>query len=256
MTRKKPTRLGWKIKRSVLARTMARRDIRFDNFYQNENVAVFPAIGVIVNRIKKSGNTSVVAFLDELERQVAGDQVTPKNAEDIKNRRRIHLQDPFTILRMHSFATLVAVRNPYHRSISGFLEKIALGKALHYRDFPSFGENSPEAFEVFLKSLKQNHFFGDRHFFPQTALMFQPKEHYTKVARLETLVHDMGAFLDQIGQDPTRAAALKQPHKLERDQIGKIQNSTSKEHYLTSRAVELIEDLYHSDFEVLGYEKR
>lgn len=230
------------------------RGIDFDNFFQNDTVAIFPAHGVILNRVKKAGNTSLVAFLDDLDR---GGGAAPRcSTKEVKARRRPHLMPFSAIPRAGSFATLVTVRNPYHRAISGFLDKIAGGTDPMYRDYPCYGDASIAAFESFLLHCAARDFFGNRHFMPQSRLLIQPLAHFSAVARLESLVPDLEAFLTGLGHPPGTAAPLASPHPLEMRDKNKIHGSTKKEHYLTPAALRLINDLYRSDFEIFGYDRR
>lgn len=237
-----PSRIGWKIRRAAIATILRGRGIRFENFFQNDNVAIFPALGVVFNRVKKSGNSTVVAFLDELEaRQRSSPVLAQHSTQLIKSRRRPHVATVSTILKLGSFATLTTVRNPYHRAISGFLDKVASGTDDYYQDYPSFGDSSIEAFEHFLSKCQSNAFFGNRHFFPQTELLFQAPANFTKIARLESLATDMSLFLNEIGIPNAAAEELHAPHRVEATEQGKIQNSIGKEHYLSPRSVELID---------------
>lgn len=251
------SRLAWKLRRSAISVALAGRDIDYSNFYQNDNVAVFPALGIILNRVKKSGNSSVVAFLDNLERarSVGGVGAAPASVQEVKSLRRLHVLPLSAILRLRGFATLATVRNPYHRTISGFLDKIAGGTNPRYADYPCFGESSVAAFETFLTACRKGDFFGNRHFQPQVRLLFQPASHFTAIARLERLVADMDALLVTRGYPVGTAASLAEPHPLERRDATKIQNSTEKEHYLSESAMRLIEDLYSEDFETFGYDR-
>jgi hypothetical protein len=232
---------------------MAKRNIRFGNFFQGESVAVFPGLGVIFNRIKKSGNTSIVAFLDDLERAGAGDLQKPVTASEIKSRRSLRALPFRGIPRLPSFATLTSVRNPYHRAISGFLDKVGSGTNPRYQNYPTFGDRSVSAFEEFLVQCGENQFFRDRHFYPQTELLFQPLENYSQILRLETLVDDMDAFLTRRGFPAGTARALSSPHRLEQAETGKIQHSSKQAHYLTDHAIRIINKLYDRDFALLGY---
>ncbi|MDJ1009707.1 MAG: sulfotransferase family 2 domain-containing protein [Paracoccaceae bacterium] len=157
---------------------------------------------------------------------------------------------------MSGFATLVCVRNPYHRAISGFLDKIAGGTDPMYHEYPCYGDDSISAFEAFLQHLADHDFFGNRHFMPQTSLLIQPVDRFTRVARLETVVADMDAFLTGLGHPPSVAAPLSKPHPLEMRDKNKIHGSTKKEHYLTPVAAHLIGHLYRSDFQAFGYDLR
>jgi len=250
-----PSRLEWKVKRIALRRIFSGQEINFDNFFQNDNIAVYPRLGVLFNRIKKSGNTTVVAFLDDVEKSEMVQKPQIETSAKLKNMRRIHMSPYRDILRMRSFSTLVIVRNPYYRAISGFLDKIAKGTNPRYENYPYFGKDGPEIFEKFLAHCGQQNFFKNRHFLPQTALLFQPPDRYTKIARLETLPEDMSDFLFQIGADPAAAQVLQKPHAIEIKEESKIQNSSEKFHYLTPRACRLIETLYARDFDSFGYER-
>ena len=250
-----PSRLGWKVRRMAMKGVLSGREVNFENLFQNDNVAVFPRLGVLLNRIKKSGNPKLLAFLDDIERVQSTDATEMETSVELKSGRRVHMTALGDILRMRSFSTLVTVRNPYYRAISGFLDKIAKGTNPRYEDYPFFGEDGPEVFESFLDQCGQQNFFGNRHFFPQTALLFQPAERYTKIARVESLPEDMADFMSRIGQDPDAAQALRKPHALEAKEEGKIQNSTEKSHYLTPGARRLIEEMYARDFDVLGYDR-
>lgn len=248
------SRFGWKLRRVALQVMLHRRNINFENFFQNDNVAVYPQLGVIFNRIKKSGNTSVVAFLDDLERNKTGAVREGNNAEEIKSSRRPHVMPISAVFEIRNYSTLTVVRNPYHRAISGFLEKIAKGTNPRYSNLPSYGDSSIEAFERFLDACKSEHFFGNRHFYPQVSLLFQPVDKFTGVARLESIVQDMGAFLAKIGIDSQFASVLEKPHQIEQLQSSKIQNASKKDRYLTPRTRRMIEELYKDDFETFGYD--
>ncbi len=251
-----PSRMAWKLRRSALRVALSSQSIDFDNFFQNDTVAVFPALDVVLNRIKKAGNTSLVAFLDDLDRAHGGSGPDPKSTKEVKARRRPHFV-PFTAIpRMRSFKTLVTVRNPYHRVISGFLDKIAGGTDPMHAGYPCYGDASISAFETFLQHCMDRDFFGNRHFMPQSKLLILPVEKFTKVARLESLVADVDAFLTALGHRPGTASPLATPHPLEMRDDNKIHGSARKQHYLTPTAVRLIENLYSSDFEAFGYARR
>ena len=136
----------------------------------------------------------LVAFFDDLDRARGSPGPAPCTTKEVKARRRPHLMPFAGIPQVGVFATL-AVRNPYHRAISGFLDKIAGGNDLVYQDYPCYGDSSPRAFESFLRHCAARDFFGNRHFFPQTRLLIQPVARFTQVARLETIETDVDAFL-------------------------------------------------------------
>ncbi len=240
-------RLGASLKGRCTRYALRDRQLVAANLLHKDNVAVFPRLGVIFNRVKKSGNTSVVAFLSDLEGS-AGQSV-----HDLKREHRLTELTLAQTLALGRFHTIVVVRNPYTRAISGYLDKIASGSNPRYSAVQGFGSASPEGLETFLGRLSETRFLRDRHFYPQTRLLFQGIDEYSCVAKLETIVPDMTRFLRQIGQDPALAQSLSKPHSLEQKQAGKITLSAKKKSLLTDRSREIIRNLYAQDFADLGY---
>lgn len=241
-------RLDWKAKRVLSRAALVGRRVRFANFFQNDNVAIFPELRLAVNRIKKSGNTSLVMVLDDI---CAGANQTTTSA--VKDRRQIHAARFSDIARLRFYRTLVVVRSPYTRALSGYLEKVGFGLRAGYAAYPGFGEISTDGFERFLLHLRANSRTNDRHFWRQSDLLFQPLENYSCVARLETIVDDMRGFLPVIGVAPDVAERFAVPHALERQEVGKITDSARRGDLLSARAREIIEDLYAPDFDAFGY---
>lgn len=243
-------RVARKSKRGLAKIAFFGRNIRYENFFQNDNVAIFPKLGLIFNRIKKSGNTSIVATLSEIEGKIIDD------VGELKSMRTVHAADFHSIVMMRSWKTLVVVRNPYNRSLSGFLEKVASGKSRNGRfDFyPGFGEQSAEAFEQFLEHLKEHDYGKNRHFFRQTDLLFQNLSKYTCVAKLENLAQEIVPLLIDLGCDPIAARKFYSPHDLEKKETGKITNSSKRTSMISPKAKKLIQELYREDFEQFGYD--
>jgi len=107
-----------------------------------------------------------------------------------------------------------------------------------------------------LQYCRDQNFLSNRHFYPQNQLLFQPAQKFTKIVKLERVVEDMDDFLTDLGYPLGTSAPLIAPHDLERRDLNKIQESSKKEHYLSNRAMSLIEELYHEDFEIFSYERR
>lgn len=236
------------MKRGLARVTLAGRGIRYRNFFQEDNVAIFPELGVIFNRIKKSGNTSVCAFLND----VAGGPGF-RTADEMKDARRFDSARLADIARLGTYKSLIVVRDPYTRILSGFLQKIVLANDERFRRFPGFGEQTDTAFVAFLRYLEENDYGGNRHFWPQVRLLYQPPDAYTFTAKLETLTGDMADFLSAIGRDPAMAKALEKPHPLEARQAGKITSAGKNRHLITDEARELVRRLYREDFETFEY---
>jgi len=220
-----------------------------DVLLHGSHVAIYPKLNICFNRIKKSGNTSISAFLEELsnnfEKEIdkgfKSSLVKPKNMK------------PSDLSSLSTYYSFVVVRDPFSRVLSGFLNKVAPGKSKKYSDFLGFGDPTAEGFMKFLTFLDKGGLHKNRHFWPQTELLYQPLDHFNHVAKLETLVNDMRIILAATGQDPEHAERLARPHKVEAG-TAKITSASSKlEEYYTEPAVALVRKLYARDFELLGY---
>lgn len=206
-----------KIRRWILRK----QDYDFDILFAMSSIAAFPQQKLVFNRIKKSGNTSVVTFLHELD----GKKATG-STNDIKSQqthmRRLTLLDTYRFPTFYSFAV---IRNPYSRLLSGFLHRIAPAHLPEYSDIPGFGESSPTGFGKFVDFLCNGHVDFDKHFWPQTRLMYQSPDRFNRLVRLEHLVDDMADLLDDLGKPRNLAEKLRKPHRIEQSQTNKITNA-------------------------------
>lgn len=220
--------------------------------------AVYPARRLIYNRIKKSGNTRIVAFLN--------DQFDGAGFESSR-RLKAALVRPFDLpvrdlAALESFYSFTFVRNPYGRVLSAYLDKLAEprapkaprkpGRGPGYRAYPGYGENSPEGFARFLAFLDDGGLHADRHWWPQADLLYQPAERFSFIGRLERMVEDMGRVLADNGCDPAAARALDAPHPLEarRRQTRTVEREAA---FYTPRGREIVARLHARDFALFGY---
>lgn len=151
-------------------------------------------------------------------------------------------------------STVICVRNPYYRSISGFLDKVASGKTQKFERYTGFGTANPNMFLEFLHQLRDMGVSNSEpHFYPQVDLMFQEKNNFTKVIKVERLQLDMMEFLEQIGQDPSLSSRLNKPHEMEARIPGKITRSDQRRDFLNQKTTNLIEELYADDFDTFDY---
>lgn len=221
----------------------------FDIVFRGSHLAIFPELKLCFNRIKKSGNTTISAFLSELS--------TSFNSESESGFKRT-LQKPRSmslsqLKLMPSYYSLVVVRDPYSRALSAFLQKVAHGRSPQYDYCAGFGIATSEGFLAFMKFLDDGGLYRDRHFWPQANLLYQPLEKYSRVARLEHLVDDMRAVLSDIGQEPALADVLTRPHKVEAG-TSKITSASSKLNmYYTKHSAALVRKLYARDFQMFNY---
>ncbi len=216
-----------------------------------DNLAFFPEINTAYNRIKKSANTSVFLFFDDLVQKKVPENISAESRKKARSIRKVPFAQISMLSKCHSFT---CVRNPYHRSISGFLDKVGSGYQKNYAEYRGYGDPTASSFLDFLKQIDD---WGTErinpHFIPQSNLLFQPIEYFTKVAKVENLQLDMADFLEEIGKDPSHAAKLAQPHQLEKSIPNKITNSHARIDFLNSETKRMIEKIYAVDFENFSY---
>jgi hypothetical protein len=136
--------------------------------------------------------------------------------------------------------------------LSGFLHRIAPGELEQYHDIPGYGDKSPEGFADFVQFLAAGNLYFDRHFWPQTDLMYQAPDRFDHVMRLETLVCDMRVLLRHIGQDPDLAEKLQKPHRIEQNSKNKITRAQTRLNaFYCNRTRALARALYARDFNEL-----
>ena len=219
-----------------------------DRFLQPSSIAIFPEYKLIVNRIKKSGNTSLVTHLDELAGKKGGSEI-----RKIKRARALRSCSFGDIADLAEYKTLIVVRNPFSRCISGYRNKIEPGRSKIYSGFPGYGQPLSCGFYDFLKYLKGNNFGANLHFFPQSDLMFQPLGKFTYTAKLETLFQDLIPLFEDLGIGEKDAEKFRHPHALERAQKDKITRSSELKEAVSPECAELVAELYSEDFSNFGY---
>ena len=226
------------------------RKIDFAMLHDRPIVAVYPELGLIYNRVMKSGNSTLTAFLNDL----AGGREYGAIAdlkEDVLRPGEMSLGQ---MLRFRGYRSFTCVRDPHTRILSCFLHKIAAGDNPGYRAVPGFGERSSEAFARFLGHLAEGHLDDDRHWRPQVRLLYQPADRFTRICRLETLAADMAGVLRDIGRDPRAAEALAAPHRIEVAAGSKLTSASGRTaEFHDDRTRALVRRLYAEDFETFGY---
>lgn len=243
-----------KIVRDKRNRLLLRKtNIVFSNFEHRHNVAIYPKIKLIYNRIKKSANSTIVAFLDDVIDQKSYDTIKELKAHLVKPENLSTSQ----VIELPSYYSFTFVRNPYDRVLSAYLEKLNGERILEkYRRLPGSGEASMEGFNLFLSYLDAKGLYENRHWWPQTELLFQPAKDFSFIGKIEQMVSDMGKVLADNGFDPLLAAKLERPHQkeLERGDARITSARTRTGAFYSERSVEIVSRLYQSDFETFGYD--
>lgn len=231
------------------AMILRRHRYNYSILFHPSHVAVFPDLNICYNRIKKSGNTTVSAFLSDLAANFQSES-TKGFKEALVKPGSMPIRQ---LKHLPSYYSFVVVRDPYSRVLSAFLQKVAHGRSRKYAYCGGFGNSTPEGFHAFLTFLDKGGLYRDRHFWPQSDLLYQPVEDYSRVARLENLVADMRIILTETGQDPALAELLARPHKVEAGTT-KITSASSKlAAYYDPNSVALVRRLYAADFEMFDY---
>jgi len=132
------------------------------------------------------------------------------------------------------------VRNPFTRALSAYLDKVASGKRLHYREL---GGRTIKNFEDYLRAVADfDPDLLDRHFRPQHININYP-----------TVCYDAVFFLENINAITPLVALAAPTFKLEkfaphsRDAGNKL-----RAHYCDS-TLRLVRKIYAKDFSLFGY---
>jgi hypothetical protein len=228
----------------------------FRNFENYDNVSVYPRQRLIYNRIKKSGNTTITAFLNDA---LVGDSYG--DFRDLKYKLvRPGDLTASELYELPNYYSFTFVRNPYDRALSAYLGAAVSRKGLPgvrvrngFRRF-QFNVKSKEHFHEFLEFLDSGGLYADRHWWPQADLLFQPAERFSFIGKLESIVRDMKTVLRTAGVNTDYSERLTEPHEIEKKFENKIQSAHAKTQlYYSVRARELVQKLYRRDFELFGY---
>ncbi|PVB62271.1 sulfotransferase family 2 domain-containing protein [Labrenzia sp. 011] len=223
------------------------------NFFNHDNVAVFPEIRLCFNRIKKSGNSSVCAYLAE----VCGypDYDSPEALKE-------HLLRPEhlsfrQLASLKSYHSLVVVREPFERALSAFLDKIAHDTSERFRQYEGYHDVSADGFSRFLKHLDEKGQQVNRHFWPQTDLLYKPLEDFSLVAKLENLSEVLPPFLETVCGRTIDRDHLSAPHEMEAQKAGNVTKAKNKlKYFYREESISLVRKIYRKDFEKLEYSEK
>lgn len=190
-------------------------------------------LGFFCNRVPKAANSTVVTNLARL-----------KSGVDVPSKRAKKLFDtPAQLSRsqLAQFETLfkfTVVRNPYTRTLSAYLDKIA-------REVPP---KDPQAgFAAFVESLARGKLHDNAHWAPQHALMLIPVAHFDFVGKVERLEQDWATIQARLRPDlPVTMTSMLS------NQTGA--NDKLRQYYDTPQ-IRAIQHLYAEDFDVFCYER-
>jgi hypothetical protein len=223
----------------------------------NARVIVYTKERLMYNRIKKSGNSSIMLFLDEI---LYGNQASDSNYEKAKNASFGRTTSPFKlpsreIRRLDDYYKFTIFRNPYTRCLSTFLNKVAPGNAALYSFVPGFGDDSARGFEKFIHFLEGGGTRSNPHFYSQTHLLFFRPEYFSRIGKLENLDLELRLICTDVGLPYPHDLEASAPHRVEQSCEGKVTKADRKlDMYYTKDLFDRVRDLYIADFEIGGYD--
>ena len=243
--------------RALLALAAARKtlQVKRENI---DRVVFYTEHKIAFNRIAKSGNSSVILYLDEAIRG------TNSHADNYKQAKRAAMETGKDLIAMSrskrdraslkEFSFFTVVRNPWTRTLSAFLDKIANGPHDKYGAIPGFGDNSKAGFEAFIAFLGNGGLQANHHWKPQKDALLLPASHFQTICRLENLSDELPLALAKTGLSLPDPERLRQPHRIESQQHSKLTRASSKlQRYYSATTVKAVADLYSADFKLGNY---
>ena len=223
-----------------------------------DRVVFYPEHNVAFNRIAKSGNSSVILYLDEAMRGPSSYQ------DDYKQAKRSAMSTGKNLIEMSStkqerrslrrFSFFTVVRNPWTRTLSAFLDKITNGPHDKYGSIPGFGDNSRTGFAAFISFLGNGGLHANHHWKPQSDALLLPPSQFQSICRLEHLSEELPRALSETALRLPSPERLKQPHQIESQQQSKLTQANHKLLlYYCPRTIKAVAELYAADFKLGRY---
>lgn len=191
-------------------------------------------LGIFYNRIPKAANSTVVI---NLAAEQSGRDIGARAAKKL-------FATPAELSRAEvaafdSLLRFTFVRNPYHRVLSAYLDKVERKARM---------KNETSSFEDFLGYLGSGGLYRNMHWAPQHALLLIPFNHFDFVGRVEHLEQDLAHVLALVRGDPPDGEAAHD------DYSNRTGASRRIAEYYTPRIRERVWNLYREDFRTFGYD--
>lgn len=144
-------------------------------------------LGFFCNRIPKAANSTVTTTLARIK---LGHEVASKPAKKVFcSPAQLSANEVARVDQLFKFAF---VRNPYSRTLSAYLDKVA-------RDLPR--NDRVQGFANFIRSLERGNLYSNAHWAPQSSLLLLPRNQFDFIGKTETLDHDLRTVLHHICPD-------------------------------------------------------
>lgn len=231
-------------KEFILSRRPAfrRREYSAPRYYINQRTAISDKFKFVYCRVPKAANSTISLSLAaacgfDILGSTANDAKSWFRTPDLYSSRGIE----GVIENYHAFT---AVRNPYARIFSCYMDKIVRKKPQYYQVSRSLSLNSVEiSFDQFLFYLENFGLLGDAHWVPQVDVTYIPISSMHTIAKVENLERD---FLNLSFEIFGSSSSLK-------NWRGNSTDSSRDLHLVSDSDKSRIYKLYEKDFDLLGY---
>lgn len=220
---------------------------------RNRIGVVFPDQRIYFNRIAKNANTYTYFTLKNVLNKGMDQQDVNEVRSSLISPVDLTLGEMFCFSRYRS---VIVIRDPFHRALSGFLHKVAPGENKIFRSYQGFGNPTAGGFVEFLKDVQeQSPYSRNHHFWRQVDFQLFPDiEDYDYVIRFESLQQGLQHFLGDLGIDWSPGEKSDKDY-FDSDQ-GKKTSATSKlEKFYTQEAAEIVRNVYAADFDTYRYDR-
>jgi hypothetical protein len=237
-------RIGSRMRRWAMLRTPFYRMYPYARpvsiFEVDRRVFVSRELQILFNGIGKAAHSSVVVSLAKAQRR------QDTNVLDAKERTFVRpSQLPSDVVaQIGSYFKFSIVRNPYTRTLSAYLDKIARGKVVP-KDLLRVSGGKPPSFLDFCRYLDQGGLYDGVHWAPQTSMLVIPLSELDFLGKMESFDHDLGVVFSRLGLEGRCAVARHDPHRTAADQ--KVAD------YYDDESRVIVRRLFMEDFRLLGY---
>ena len=212
-------------------------------FEVNRRVFISDELGVLFNGIGKAGHSSVLVNLARAQYGEDLDVLWTKGRAFKKPSQLMAEQ----VDALDDYFKFTLVRNPYTRTLSAYLDKVARNKVVPERLARATRGRAP-SFLDFCLYLEDGGLNDAVHWSPQTCQLALPVASFDKICKLERFNEDMQFVLQQIAQSG-RVTAFE---------IGKYDSHRTdsdrkRQEYYCDRTRAIVARLMADDFRLLGY---
>jgi hypothetical protein len=245
------------------------------NYKAIGQVLIYPQIGLAYNRVRKSANSSIVMYLADALRDnhiaPLGHNFKSKNLANeeykIKSYDYCEKLDRLTFCELNRMIKhmywFTAVRNPYTRLLSAFLDKGLRSQHgnIEYEKIPGFNRLDASGFSTFVSFLENDGLYQNKHWWPQVDLLYLSAKDYSCIAKVESLDKDLTHILQAVNLSKIDTRKFSRPHPENHagntsSNTSMITNATKKlDLYYNEALYDRVHKLYQLDFDHLSYSK-